>query len=226
MSLFNRAAVQCPNCGTEQTVDLVVSINADRRPDLRQQILDRAFQGPTCSACGASFLMPPRFTYLDFARRQWILAHSGEDLPKWSELEAEAAEVFATNYGPGTPPAARQIGREISPRIVFGWPALREKLVLRELGLDDVEFELMKMAVIRNIPGSPLTDETELRLIRGEGDTLVLAWIERATETPGKSLRVPRQVYDEVAADGEAWAPLRAELAGHSFVDGNRLLVG
>ena len=44
MSLFNPAAAQCPNCGTAQDVQLVGSINADRRPDLRQQILDRTFQ--------------------------------------------------------------------------------------------------------------------------------------------------------------------------------------
>ena len=225
MSIFNRYTVQCPECGTEQTIALVASVNADRRPDLREQILRHEFQAQTCVSCAASFRLPPRFTYQHFAQQLWVIVVPRTDLPKWQELDAETTEIFATNYGPDSPPLAQQIGREISPRLAFGWPAIREKLVARAAGLDDVDLELTKMAVIRQVPGSPLTDDTELRLDRVEGDTLVLAWVEGVAEAPLKALRVPRGLYDEIAADTTAWAPLRAQLAGHAFVDLNRLLL-
>lgn len=224
MSIFAPVTAQCPQCGTEQTVDLVASVNADRRPDLRQQILDHTFQGCVCKSCGATFRLPPRFTYQHFKQHLWIVAHPRDDLDNWAELDALTAEIFTGNFGPSAPPMAQRIGGQISPRVVFGWPALREKLVAREAGLDDVELELLKMAVIRNVTDSPLADETELRLDRVEGDEFVLAWVEGMAEAPQTALRVPRAVYDEIVADTAGWAALRAEFAGHTFVDLNRLL--
>src|SRR5579863_5352490 len=136
MSIFNRYSAQCPQCDAAVHVNLVASVNADRRPDLREQILHHQFQARVCDACGTEFRLPPRFTYQHFGQKLWVLVHPRTDLEHWQQLEAETAEVFATNYGADSPPMARQIGREISPRVVFGWPALREKLVAREAGLD------------------------------------------------------------------------------------------
>jgi len=225
MSIFDRFSAQCPECGTELTVDLVASINADRRPDLREQVLTREFQARTCDSCGATFRLPPRFTYQHFGQNLWIIVHPRADLAKWQELDTEVADLFDRNFGAGGSPMARQVGREISPRVVFGWPALREKLVARAAGLDDVELELLKMAVIRQVPDSPLSDETELRLDRVEGNDLVMVWVHGVTEAPETALHVPREVYDQIAADTEGWAALRAQLTGHPFVDLNRLLV-
>jgi CpXC protein len=225
MSLFDRLNARCPVCGTEQQIQLVGSVNADRRPDLRQQIIDRRFQERACSSCGALFRLPPGFTYADYGRHLWLLAHPYDQLPEWRAREAEAEAAFAALYGADAPAEAHEIGALLQPRIVFGWPAVREKIACEAAGLDDVALELTKMAVLRNVPGSPIADEVELRFDRPEGEVLILHWVMAPTESVVKTLRVPRSVYDGVAADTEAWAPLRAELAGHFFVDLNRLLV-
>jgi CpXC protein len=225
MSLFDRLQARCPICGTDQQIALVGSVNAGRRADLRQQIIDRRFQEHVCSACGAAFRLPPGFTYADYGRNMWILAHPYDQLADWPAREAEALAAFAALYGPDAPAEAREIGAQIRPRVVFGWPAMREKVVAQDAGLDDVELELTKMAVLRNVPGSPIADEVELRFDRIEDAALILHWIMAPTESVVKTLRVPRSVYDDVAADAEAWAPLRAEFAGRCFVDVNRLLV-
>jgi CpXC protein len=224
MSIFDPFAANCPHCGAEQKVHLVASLNADRRADLRQQVLDHAFQAHTCEACGAEFRLPPRFTYQHFAQDLWVLCHPRADLAKWQELDQEAADLFAANYGPDAPPTARAIGSRIKPRVVFGWPALREKLVARAAGLDDIELELLKLAIIRQVPKPPFADEIELRLDRVDGDDLVLAWVDGTTEAPETALRVPRSTLDEITADPD-WAPLRAQFTGPAFVDLNRLLV-
>ena len=225
MSLFDRMMARCPICETDQEVELVGSVNAGRRTDLRQQIIERRFQERACSSCGALFRLPPGFTYVDFGRHQWILAHPADAITQWRRREAEAEAIFASLYGAGAAAEAREIGQAIKPRITFGWPALREKVVCLDAGLDDVELELTKMAVIRNVPGAPVADQTELRFDRMEGDSLVLHWTVATTESVVTSLRVPRAVYDQIAGDTAGWADLRGQLSGYPFTDLNRLLV-
>lgn len=149
------------------------------------------------------------------------------DLPRWAELEAEAADVFSRGYGASAPRAAQEVGAGLSARVVFGWPALREKLLAAALGLDDVTLELLKLAVIRDIPGAPFGATTELRLHEAgaEADDLVLRWSNLQTETPLSELRLPRAAFADVAADVAGWAEVRGDLAGRLFVDTARLLV-
>jgi hypothetical protein len=224
MSMFNRATMPCPVCGTPRTFDLVASVNADRRPDLRASIMKGSFQREKCDSCGSTFRTPPLMTYLDMGRHQWILAQPGSDLQQWKALEQKARSVFAVAYGPEASAEAQEIGREMKTRVVFGWGALSEKLLCSEHGLDDVNLELLKMAVLRDVPAPPLTDQNELRLIGVEPAEFVLAWISSEDEHSSGTLRVPREVYDEIAADHEAWEPLRVELSADPFVDMNRLI--
>ena len=224
MSLMQSVSADCPACGTTADTTLVSSLNADRRPDLRQDVLDNRLQLCTCAKCGTEFRVVPQLSYIDFGRKQWILAHPVSELPRWQELDGTAKEIFDDALGARAPAPAQTVGRDISPRVVFGWPALREKLVCRELGLDDVELELFKIAVIRGVPKPPATDDAELRLVGADGDDLLLSWIVGETGAEITSLKVPRSLYQEIAADSAGWAELRNELTGGTFVDLNRLL--
>jgi len=225
MSIFQSMAANCPACGTENMVEVAASVNADRRPDLRQQIIDGTFQTVHCQSCGTNFRLQPSFTYIDVGRRLWILAHPIDDLTQWQTLENEARTVFDTAYGSVAPKIARELGATLAARIVFGWPAMREKLVCHAAGLDDVELELLKLAVVRDVQNAPLADGSELRLDRAEDDALVFAWLDSSTEEVLKTLRAPRAAYGELAEDPAAWAALRGRLAGQLFVDVNRLLI-
>ena len=77
----------------------VGSVNADRRPDLRQDILEDRFQDAACAACNKSFRLQPQFNYLDAGRGQWIAAMPANLLRDHLLLEDEARELFATSYG-------------------------------------------------------------------------------------------------------------------------------
>jgi len=224
MSLFNPVEALCPNCGTPLRSALVASVNADRRPDLRRDIISGRFQVHACAICDTVWRLPPTFTYMHLAQNQWILAQPPENLPLWREAEARTLEVFNTGYGPEAPTAAREIGATLRARLVFGWPALREKLLAVDLGLEDVSLELLKMAVLRNVQRPPFADDHELRLDGGDATTLNLAWMNSNTEAIVARLPVPRDIYDDVAGD-IAWDALRAELTEGPFVDMNRLLV-
>ena len=72
MSVFTTTQLACPACGTAVTFNLVQSVNAVRRPDLRAAILDRSFQREPCPTCATAFRVEPQFTYLDMGRKQFF----------------------------------------------------------------------------------------------------------------------------------------------------------
>ena len=225
MSLFESAKSPCPKCGTPHTFEVVASVNADRRPDLRAAILDGSFQREQCAKCKTEFVAPPMLTYFEVNRGWWILAQPAGFDQKWKDAAEIARAGFEKAYGAQASAAAREIGAGLKVRVVFGWPALREKLLCSDLKLDDVELELLKMAIVRGSQGSPIGDDNELRLVGGRGDELSFAWIAASTERSIATLDVPRSTYDEIAADHDAWQDMREEISSEPFVDMNRLLL-
>jgi hypothetical protein len=226
MSIFLEVTATCPKCGAETEVDLAASVNADRRPDLRQEILDGSFQAMDCPECGGVLRLPAHLTYIDVGRNQWILVQSADALERWVAEEAEAHGIFEQNFGAAAPEFSREIGADLQPRLVFGWPALREKLIAADLALDDTTLEMLKIQLMRNVPDAPLADETELRLTGGDAGKLDFTWFHRNTEASLSDIAVPRAAYDDLTEQMEDWAPLRANFTGKLFVDLKRLLAG
>jgi hypothetical protein len=226
MSIFETATGTCAACGADAEVEVVMSVNADRRPDLRAEILAGTFQAVPCPACGARVRVEPEFAYLDLGRGQWIAVHPAADVATWPEAERAARDVFEESFGSGAPAAVRELVGDVHPRVVFGWPALQERLLCADLGLDDVTVELLKFALLSRADGG-LTwhGGDELRLAGGDAETLGFDLLDGATEAPRTRFQVPRRAYDEIAAAPVAWAALRAQLAGGAFVDMARVMV-
>jgi hypothetical protein len=68
----------------------------------------------------------------------------------------------------------------IEPRAVFGWPALVEKLIARQAGIDDRTLELAKVMALRHGGETPMPGQRELRLVEAGADDFVLAWVRPA----------------------------------------------
>jgi hypothetical protein len=226
MSIFRPVEVPCPACNVPVTFQLVHSVNADRRPDLRQAIIDRTFQKETCPSCGFAFRTEPEFTYLNLQRGQWIAVWPASKLADWSAIEQRSREAFDKAFGAAASPAARDLGKDLRPRAVFGWAALSEKLVAQEAGIDDVTLELAKLAVVRSLDDAPLMEDVELRLLGVEdGAKLVLGWIKSGTEDLKEVLAVPKDILAEVQSQAEQWKELRVELTAGLFVDIQKLMI-
>jgi hypothetical protein len=220
MSLFQATTLNCPSCGEPAEFEAVQSVNADRRADLRDQILAGTFQRQVCVKCGLSFRLQPMMTYLDQARGQWIAAFPYEDLAGWQARDAQAADAFARSFGAQASVAAQDLGKELRPRLTFGWHALTEKLLVRERGLDDATIELMKLALIRGRESSPVLGDTELRVLEIDAESFELSWLFSTTGEVAESLHVPRDLYDEIRADEDGdWAELRDAFKDKLFVD-------
>lgn len=224
MSVFVTMNACCPACNAAWEIEVVGSVNADRAPELRDCVLDGSFQAQVCDSCGMAFRLPPRFTYVDFGRHQWFVGHPTEESGRWPEHEAMAQEMFETSFADNAPPAVQDMAAGVRRRIVYGWPALREKLLCHDHGVDDLTMELFKTALLRYIPAAPVSDATELRFDCMEDGKLVLSWFMAGTEQRLSQVRVPRAAFDGFEREPE-WDTVRAQFANAAFVDMERLMV-
>ncbi len=222
MSLFTNTGITCQECEHVYTIQAVGSVNADRRPDLRDVILDDTFQENTCPNCGFTFRLEPLFNYLDVGRGEWIMSMPGRQILDYGAIEAEARTLFDDTYGANATGAAREIGDDLNPRLTFGWPAVREKILIDELGLDDVVVEMVKMDLIRRMEEAPMRPGIECRLIAMDEDRMQFRWLNTEDEEAVMGVSVGKELYDVISADNEGWAEIRAMLTAGPFVDMQR----
>ncbi|MEX0339189.1 MAG: CpXC domain-containing protein [Arenibacterium sp.] len=226
MSLFMSTNLVCPECEALIVMDAVGSVNADRRPDLRDDIMNNQFQDITCPSCDSSFRLQPNFNYLDAGRGQWIAGMPTSQFPDFERIGQEVSDLFDSSYGVKAPAAAQSVGEGLDVRLTFGWPAIREKLLAREKDLDDVTLELLKLELMRRVPEAPFGDDIELRLVNVQGDLMTFVWYNSETEDVINDFVVRYALYEEVANAQEAWASLRARLEDSIFVDMRKLFMG
>ncbi len=107
---------------------------------------------------------------------------------------------------------------------MFGWRALRKKLVVRAAGLDETVVELLKLDLMRRLTAAALGTGRELRVLAVDDDVLSFAWIPPETET--ERFACDRAPYDAIAGNPDGWAPIRAQLTNGPFVDMQKTLHG
>lgn len=224
MSLFLSAELPCPSCATPVNFDLVHSVNADRRPDLRVAILDRSFQQQPCPSCGYAFRVEPELNFIDVRRGQWIAVWPSSKREQWDSLEQVSKRAFDAAFGAQAPAAARELGAGMTASVVFGWPALAEKLIAKDAGIDDLTLEIAKAALLRNADEIPVGDGGEWRLLGVDGDELVFGRIRAANEELLEVMRGPKALIAELEADAASWGQLRGDLSKGPYRDLGRLL--
>jgi hypothetical protein len=225
MSLFQSRTVNCPACGTPKVADIFYSINADRRPDLRAEVIERTLQVQVCDACQSDFRIEPEFVYLDMGRSQWLAVHPFGDMGKWETIVPADQAAFDKSYGPSSSPGAQEIGKDLAVRVAFGWAAFREKLIIQQASLDDVEVELLKLAILRQQNNAPLSQTVEMRVVDVVDDHLVVAWLDAVADTVVETMIVPLDAYETIAQDTDGWAELRSDIRTNAFQDMQRMMM-
>lgn len=223
MSVFTKTTMNCPACGSPVAFDLVHSVNAGRRPDLRAAILDRSFQREACPNCGTTFRVEPTFTYRDLPRKQFLGVWPASSLGEWKGCEERTRTAFDAAFGPGSD--GEPLAQGLTARCVFGWLGLNEKLIAHEHGIDDTELELAKLATLRVLGDVKLGRDREFRLVGANDDELIVGWLRTSSEEIDGEFSVPRQILSDIEAAPDTWAALRADVAGDTFVDYRRALV-
>ena len=222
MSVFHTETINCPACTTPVQFKLVYSVNADRRPDLRDAIVAGTFQREPCPSCGIEFRVDPEFTYMDLHHRLFIGVWPVAKRGQWQACAEKTAESFEEGLGKGASPEAAKLGVGIEPRAVFGWPALVEKLIARQAGIDDRTLELAKVMALRHGSETPVPGKRELRLVEAGAEDFVLAWVRPADSRVESAMRVPRSLIAEIDSEPEPWKAMRDQVGEGLVVDFQR----
>jgi len=222
MSVFRSVDVECPGCGTVVRINLVLSVNADRRPDLRDAIVDGSFQRFACASCGTSQRIDPAFTYVDLARKQYVGVWPTARRSDWQAAAAETQAAFEKAYGKAATGKAKELGAGVQVRAVFGWPALVEKILAAGAGIDDRTLELLKILVMRRSASTPVPGDIELRLVAVDGGDPVIGWVDPVDGSVGEARKVGGGALAAIEAEPEAWAALRTDLGKGPVVDFQR----
>ena len=223
MSTWQDTTVQCPRCATELHTRIALGVHITRVPHVRQQILDRTFHTLTCNSCNASLAIAQPFVYTDFGRNHWLLVRVIGDEPDWREWEAQLEQDLARAFEHGSP-LAHELGKQLLARVVFGYEALREKLVVWDAGLEDAIVECIKVRAISADPTLAATGSALVVDQIDDDDTIHFAWFANAADpAPERLIDVPPTWVRDTDRDHASLEARFAELFGARFVSVRRL---
>lgn len=140
MSTFREQVLTCPTCSAQFEVHVLEGLHITRLPEVRAAILAGTFHMFPCPGCSVPALVETRAIYTDFDRHHYVAVEFDGD---WREVRDVHRRMFDQSFTLG-PPAAQELGLLLRTRLVFGYPALREKLLLWDAGYDDHLFEALK----------------------------------------------------------------------------------
>lgn len=125
---------------------MVRTLNVERLPEARQQILDGQFHCFTCPSCQKLMRIEKDFLYVDFARKTFISVKAQGQRHLWEDASKEL------DHGLARVPTRVLSQASRHTRVVYGLSELREKLVAQDAGVDDREVELLKILVVYEHP--------------------------------------------------------------------------
>lgn len=227
MSTFENQIVTCPQCAHGNHLSIATSINAERTPSAREGILAGTFQCFHCIACQAPFTVATPLVYLDFSRHQLFAMFPRSQENAWWEVEATSKQVFEDCLGAGAPAIARKFGEGMQVRTVFGFGAMREKLLLEEAAIDDLTFEAYKLDLMRSVEGLGIAPNLRPRLAECTAQALIFV-VPALADTGGHAtelLELPLADYEAFAQAYTGHDELRKALQDSAYVDIGRLLI-
>jgi CpXC motif protein len=214
VSTFATATIAC-GCGRTQDVQVADSLQITRVPAVRQAILDGSFHRFPCPGCGRMLLVDKLLAYTDFGRRHWILVFPRALLGERQELLDRADDSYRATMIERCAPVVRGWSEGMFRRTVFGLPALREKLIGLDLGLDDRVIELMKLGLAARLGLEP----GDFLHLEGVGEGRLRFLCAAAGDAAVRTVELPAAGYRALACHGDDLAPMAAAVIDRSFVD-------
>ncbi len=138
--------ITCPKCGAVKETTLLCSVNASSLNDAHKQIFEDKFFEWTCESCGETRQLLHPLLYNDIKNRTMVYYIPDVDRRQLvdDKLEAEFPEL-----------------NDVKKRVVPTVNALKEKIYIFDLGLNDMAVELTKLAVAELVAKSRKLHVTE-----------------------------------------------------------------
>ena len=220
MSTFLPMMVACPSCGHREERVVAQSIHGPRLPQAVTDILEGRFQRVKCSACEAIFELDAPLVLMDFERKIWIAMYPKIWESRWEELEKETLESFSRNTVRDAPRIVKEMVEGFRVRTVFGLSALQEKLLCFFHGIPDDALEVLKLQLLRDIPGAGFSATHKPRLVQLKEDTL---HFELVTQGQFTGLAISREKLDALILDPLSWTQAHSAVTGPAYVDLGRM---
>ncbi len=219
MSISTPVTLICDFCQHPNAISQMGSLNLDRFPELKMELFNHTLGSFTCEKCQKLYRLSPEFPchYLD--RSLWLAVYPKEKIKDWRNLEAMSLKLFNVALGSDASSAAQEIGKGVFPRLVFGWEALKEKILIADHKLKDSDIELCKMIIMRDL--SPLILEgLEIRLDEVTADTLLFNTINIESGAVIKDqIQLSFDYINEINEAPEAWKEIRDSVEEGIWVD-------
>jgi len=154
------------------------SVRVSGSPEVRQSIIDRSWEVFACPRChrGVQVHQFP-MVYLDMEGNLYIAVEARGETP-WRELLKKHQNSFDQSFF-FAPEVVRTMSQGLQARLVFGFGALREKIILHRAGLDDYLVEAIKGDILRERDINP--SEIQLRVESVlDGGHLLMAFLPKA----------------------------------------------
>ena len=135
--------VTCPMCGARSTVNIPVSVNTVRDPEVRDRIMDETFFLWKCRKCGMNSKMLHTLLYSNVDRKFMVYY-----IPKVSRSQI-CDEKLENKFSDLA---------DVRRRVVDSINAMKEKIVIFENSYSDMAVELSKLAVAEVV--SKITGQT------------------------------------------------------------------
>ncbi len=220
MSMQNMQEIPCRNCSASNTIEIYHTVNIGRLPTLKEQILNDKLQSINCKNCGARVRVEPLFPYIDLKNKLWIATRPASEIILWREIEEDSANIFNLSLGPDAPGSTHEMNTDIKPRVVFGWSALKEKLLAHDAGISDVELEMAKVATLKSGAVTIPNTLSNMRLVGFSNEFLILCWFDQTTQKKiSNEFHIDYSSINDMRKNPERWANLKEMIDVGLYID-------
>ena len=144
----------CPQCGESQKYRLFASVNAKENPDLKRRVLSETLYDWRCKRCNYFAAMAYSFLYTDPEAGYMVCV-------------APAGETSAME--------PTQEIQSYTKRMVKNLAELKEKILIFDIGYDDVAVELVKSALCATIAKTYQVNRVHAYFSRVNGEEMEFA---------------------------------------------------
>lgn len=242
MSTFHTGLQPCPRCATPIEVAFVESANVARSRHYHDMVIDGSLMSHVCNRCGHRFRFEHELLYTDLEHGLFIMAFPRERQAERVALEELTRAVFQQTIRDEPPRAIRELLLNVEPRVVFGYDALREKVLCSDKGIDDRVLEVMKALLYRDgvvvrpaadrgdappsAPNTPVqADELRLVEVLGDGAMVFLRLDGEGQVLPG-FFQIESAMYESLHGQRDGLRHLCRELFESPWVHCRRLVEG
>jgi len=223
MLLMKNLTSVCPHCQSKNAFTWYGSLNLDRDIKMKTDLLGSGgLSLIKCSDCQVQYQEEPDLAIIYLSKRLWLIGHPIQQISNWKRLEKESLQNFTSTFGPNANSGFEALGLKVNPRVVFGWPALIEKILIYENNLDEKLIELAKYLIQKNL--GPSGREHELRFYCKDNDQFVFrSYNQKTRRLLTDKFSISTEMVESFKNENSDWGDFEKHFENTAWFDSQRI---